>query len=156
MYTEQVRHWPPQLPCASTSPYRCIAELSVYMYSTNDYSIEHAQYMSCLFTSTHTLLVYTLQSTHYNLLCVFFSYDQIPLSKDRTGDPWATRVELSFGFAWFYLARCCLSPLAMQPIMSNSNVLLWGLCISSPKSFCDRDDYYREKGHVCCFSLWLP
>ena len=38
------------------------------------------------------------------------------------GQPW---VETSSGVAWFYLARCCLSPLATQPITSNSNVLLW-------------------------------
>lgn len=60
-----------------------------------DYLIEHARYMmSCLFTSNHTLLLYSLQPVHYNLLqsmCVFFcSFDQMLLSKDWTGDPWAT------------------------------------------------------------------
>lgn len=123
------------------------------MYSTEVYLIEHAQYMmSCLFTSNHTLLLHTPQPVHYNVLCVFFSFDQMLLSKDWTGDPWATWVEISFGVAWFYLARCCLSPLAMQPITSNSNVLRRGLCIFNPKSFCDRDDYYQEKACL----LFLP
>lgn len=124
------------------------------MYSTEDYLIEHAEYMmSCLFTSNRTLLLYTPQPVHYNLFCVFCFFDQMLLSKDWTGDPWAMWVEVSFGVAWFYLARCCLSPLAMQPIMSNSNVLPQGMCIFIPKSFCDRDDYYQEKACLLFLSL---
>lgn len=68
-------------------------------------------------------------------MCVFFSFDQMPLSNDWTGDPRAMWVEISSGLAWFYLARCCLSPSAVQPITSNLNVLLWGLRIFSPESF---------------------
>lgn len=35
--------------------------------------MEHAQHMmSCLLTSDHTLLLYTLQPAHYDLLCVCF------------------------------------------------------------------------------------
>ncbi len=124
------------------------------MFSEGDYLIEHSRCMiSCLFVSNHTLLLYTPQPVHYNLLCVFFPFDQMLLSKDWTGDPWATWMEISFGAAWFYLARCCLSPLTVQPIMSNSNILRRGLCIFNPKSFCKRDDYYREKAYLLFFSL---
>lgn len=60
------------------------------MCCTKDYVIEHTQYMMpCLSASNHALLLHTPQPVHYNLLCVFFSFDQMLLSKVWTGDPWA-------------------------------------------------------------------
>lgn len=106
----------------------------------------------CLLSSDHTLFLCSPQPVHYRPLCVFFSFDQMLLSKDRTGDPRAPWVEISFRVAWFYLARCCLCPLAKQPIMSNSNILPRALHLFSSKSFCDGLD--RCHGEAC--ALFLP
>lgn len=161
MYTEQVQHWP-LLPCASTTlnfkvQDRCAWKISIIFFCVY---VQHGG----LFDRTCSIwcCVCSHQITHYSctpcspyitiFYVCFLSFDQMLLSKDRTGDPWATWVESTFGLAWFYLVRCCLSSLAMQLITSNSKVLRRGLCIFSPKSFCDRHDYYHRE-HVCCFSL---
>lgn len=162
MYTEQVQHWP-LLPCASTTlnfkvQDRCAWKISiiffcVYVQHGGLFDRTCAVYdVVSAHIKSHITLVHPAAHTLLSFMC-FLSFDQMLLSKDRTGDPWATWVESAFGLAWFYLVRCCLSSLAMQLITSNSKVLQRGLCIFSPKSFCDRHDYYHRE-HVCCFSLW--